>query len=200
MNQANYIIFGLLDKQGNLQFQEKLIEEILSHFDTHSRRFIYVDVSFEKKFDQGSGHANLVLIDNKNKTIERFEPHGYSSRHVPIVINEIINLLFGMKPDFRGYRFLPFTQTNLNESLQSLENLEADEKGINAERGEILGYCYPWCMFYLHMRIANPDIPAKKLLFKLVDEIEEIDKHSKINFIRSYAKNLMFLYPKNLGI
>ena len=102
------------------------------------------------------------------------------------------------KFEFTYYDFLPFTQTNLKKNLQYLQTDDDKKKGLKNEEGEIGGYCYPWCVFYLHMRIANPDVPPHTLLQNLDKEIDSLDKNSKRNFIRSYAKNFMVFLPKKL--
>jgi len=164
------------------------------HFDCENR-FIYI--SIQMFFGNTTvGHANLILIDQKMKTIERFEPYGYRHKITPSVMDEILKAILLLR--FHDFKYLDVKDTNLPRCFQDLEQEETVANDLEESR-EIGGYCQAWCFFYLHMRIANPEMNQVDLLHGLIDEIKSFDNHSMINFIRSYARHVMFLLPTKLN-
>ena len=138
---------------GKLKFYDKHneISDYLSEFMSTSR-FTHVFIVYQNHGHSVS-HQNALIIDNVEKTMERFEPHGYTSTFVDRKIDMMIIQFLMNKFEFTYYDFLPFTQTNLKKNLQYLQTDDDKKKGLKNEEGEIGGYCYPWCVFYLHMAI-----------------------------------------------
>jgi len=151
-------------------------------------RFLYVSLKLE---DEDGAHANFLLIDAMKKTIERFEPHGFDAEEFSQKkIDNVIISFFEVNLDLK---YLPLKSTNLKVGLQAIENFEKGK-----EVGEIEGYCLPWCLFFLHMRVANPDMNPRTLLRETIREIKKLSEKSLLNFIRSYTKNLYFHKPKKI--
>ena len=60
---------------------------------------------------------------------------------------------------------------------------------MNKSNNEIEGYCGAWSFFYLHMRIANPNMPQLELIKQLKVEIK--NKGHFFNMIRNYVKYIL---------
>ena len=134
-------------------------------------------------FGKFGGHANALIIDNKNKTIERFEPHGAITNVYNM--NEFDkNLRKFFSKINKNYRYVSPKDFEPEYSLQGLsaEGLEGFRK-----IGDPGGFCLTWSLAYIDLRLSNPDIPPKKLLDSAINII-----HNKglriVDYIRLYTK------------
>lgn len=126
-------------------------------------------------------HANILIGDYKNNTIEHFETYGllFSSYYKNDLLEEELTWSTGMKY-IKSDEFLP------NIAFQAL----SDNKMIeNKKHGDIDGFCLAWCVWYLECRLLNPDINPKDLVNKLMKIISKSD-NSFIEHIRNYANKL----------
>ena len=144
-------------------------------------------LSFDKKFNivminiqvKDGNHANVALVNNINKTIEYFEPHGHRKNknseiegHKGIynqkakLLKDVFNKLL---PD---HTFLNVTEYNKKTSFQTL--LDPDENS---------GFCVIWCLLFVHYRLLNPLILLSRL-------ITHIDKTMTTTKLRKYAKHV----------
>lgn len=119
-------------------------------------------------------HANIILIDNKRKTVELFEPHG--GRNPMSELESISRAYYKVTKNVERfikrylpkYKYIPPSLYEPNESLQT--NLDL-----------FSGSCVTWSILYLHYRLLNPNIHQKKL-------IKYINKRVTRNFLLRYMK------------
>jgi hypothetical protein len=178
----------------------KYIEKCINKF---KARFIYLKVSFII----GNGlHSNIMLFDKNTMILERFEPYGYiSSKYVndfdtiiPHVISEIVNEITDKK--------LTYIHSHCND-IYSFQTL-SDERDIYSKKMyDPDGYCLAWSVWYIHMRLDNPNTPSCELIKQLKKHIIEsntLTKHnSYMSHIRSfshYLNNIKKQYMINAGI
>jgi hypothetical protein len=123
------------------------------------------------------GHANIALINNLNKTIEYFEPHGYRKNKDSDIAGckgiyrskfKILMKLF--KEILPAYTLINTVEHKKASSFQSL--LDPDEN---------TGFCVMWCILFVHYRLLNQNILISKL-------IKHIDKFMSTNRLLKYAK------------
>jgi hypothetical protein len=122
-------------------------------------------------------HANVALVNNINKTIEYFEPHGHRKNKnseiegIKGIYNQKAKLLKDvfnkLLPD---HTFLNVTEYNKKTSFQTL--LDPDENS---------GFCVIWCILFIHYRLLNPHILLSRL-------ITHIDKTITTPKLLRYAK------------
>ena len=145
------------------------------------KRFFVTNISLQSVYRK-TAHANVLIFDTLKNTLELFDPHGYNTLgdYDPKNVRFLIEYIF-KKISPRAH-FLNSFEMNPLYGLQYIESLERSEKVEN----EIGGYCGAWVLFYLHMRLANPDVPQIRLIQNIKEEI--IDKGNFTNFIRNYAK------------
>jgi hypothetical protein len=126
------------------------------------------------------GHANLLIIDTQNRTIERFEPHGKNSKTTAkmaglekwsetplkehIIDTAIMDVLMHENPTFESFTYLFPT----GAPLQGFD-----------------GFCATWVYFYLIHRLLYPDIPRTELSVLLRQEL-----HTDPNYIARFASYL----------
>ena len=93
-------------------------------------------------------HANILVYDFKNMTIERFEPYGNSElidSELDNVLEEELTWNTGLKY-IRPKDYLPYT------SFQLISN---ELSPTNQKPGDFGGFCLAWCTWYLEHRIIN---------------------------------------------
>jgi len=125
-------------------------------------------------------HANILIGDYKNNTIEHFETYGsvysYKSKEI---LEEELTWSTGMQ-FIKPADFLP------NLAFQAL----SDNKSIeNEKHGDLDGYCLAWCYWYLECRLLNPNINPKDLVNKLMKLIAQ-SEYNFLEHIRNYANKL----------
>lgn len=138
----------------------------LVHFDDNKnlwckfkkeRKSIIIHLSI-RTHGKSSGHANMLIINNINKTISIFEPHGYSGFYVSKttkgggnlyrIIREYLHFESG--GCFGDYLFYNPLTTNLRVDIQTV--VEDD-----------LGMCETFSFNMAIMSAMNPEVPIKML-------------------------------------
>lgn len=135
-----------------------------------TKRFIalFVGIDFKGK------HANPVIIDKVERTVERIEvnaPHmdfsyGYNDK----TLDEQLQQFFEKDPHLESYK------------LKYIHALEACPFGLH--RGEYIepsfdvpevggGNCADWTLFYIELRAANPSIEREKLYSYALEQIRK---------------------------
>jgi len=123
----------------------KFIETLLKSKDIH-----FIPITFNVQLITFS-HANVILINNKEKQIEFFEPHGYKTEES--TLEGIKGAYFGkakavnkfMNKVLPGYKFI-----NVSELFK--------QEGFQMKYDARHGYCVTWSILYIHYRLLNPDI------------------------------------------
>lgn len=146
-------------------------------------RFIYIKLTLisKKEFT----HANLLLIDQKKNTIERFDPYG----GIPFINSHDLDEFLEKK--FKTYTYIK----PINFYYQTFS---MDNNKIMKKLGDPTGYCLAWTFYYLELRLLNPEIPITDLInISTNDIIKSSNKPTKfIDYIRDYAKHLDGLKTK----
>jgi len=134
---------------------------------------------------ENAAHLNMIVIDNKAKTLERFEPHGaYSSKkYGPEKLDELLN---SWSKDM-GLRYIP---TNL-----VCPNFQWMYKGVQRGKtfieGDPGGYCTAWGLWYINLRLKNPNMPPLKLLQNAINSLSVGGDDDFRKFIRNYADHVL---------
>lgn len=179
-----------------LEFDNILLDKINSK---HSNRFIIIPLGIETA--KGS-HANIIIIDKKNKIIERFEPNGANE---PLQFNYNSSLLDNLlKSKFNtilsNYKYIKPSDYLPVIGFQMLEISDEECKEI----GDPNGFCAVWCVWYASYRIKNPDIDINVLVKELINNIK-LENISFKNVIRNFSKKISnmrdeFIKKFNLSI
>lgn len=126
------------------------------------------------------GHANALVIDHKTKSIDLFEPHGnvdssIFSEHSRKIIKT-----------FKVFKKIGYTISELGcSNTKGLQLYDTYcRKELYNSKSE--GYCAAWSVFYMELKLANPD----KTLKQLVKKTKEVIGTDHCRFIRAYAYNI----------
>jgi hypothetical protein len=131
-----------------------------------------------------AAHANVLLIDLEEKIAIRYEPHGDELRISELYDYDSLDKHLAIWFQSLGIRY------NGDQSCRSngLQRLQQQHDA----RLQHYGTCEIWSIYFMHMRIIKPDIPALKMdttcyngLLASVQNLSE--------FIMSYAHILLMI-------
>ena len=151
----------------------KIILDVVKTCENKGKRFFILTVMLIVPGKAGS-HANIVVIDLHEKTIELFEPHG--NRSVKSELESISRAYFKVSKNVQRFfsMYLP--------DFKYIPPSEYEPKsGLQARLDAFSGLCVTWSILYLHYRVLNPDVHPKKL-------INYLDKKVSKNFLLRYTK------------
>lgn len=110
------------------------------------------------------GHQNIVIINKKMKTVERFEPNGVFPKF------DFVDAIF--KKEFaKQLKYIPPLQYCPTLGPQTLQK--------QLDKG---GFCVTWSTLYMHLRLRNPDIDAETI----VDYLTSFSPEELLDIIQKY--------------
>ena len=127
-------------------------------------------------------HANIIIYDFNNLTIERFDPYGDTvnfDRELDDILEEELTWNTGFKY-LKPSHFLP---------ISGFQVISDELNPYKQKSGDFGGYCLAWCIWYLEHRIKNQTVKPKKLVDKLIKNIILSD-NDFMEYIRNYSNNL----------
>jgi hypothetical protein len=134
-------------------------------------------------------HANIIIIDKKNKIVERFEPYGNLTNTFNKELNQIITEKICDKLKYK------YVYCNPYAGFQTL----SDEYGeYNRTTNDASGYCLAWCILYLELKLKYGydcykiiSLIKNYILNKFVNDFKIKDNNNiYMIFIRYYTKYL----------
>lgn len=172
----NWIVYSKSEQA--IEIPEYFIDKCVKS----KRRFISVPLCLES--DIGGSHANALFIDTKEKTVERWEPHGARS-YVIFKDYEYEKFDKQLNDFFKkryGYKYIPSSNFLPALGPQTLENY------INES-----GYCATWSLWYIDMRLTYPNIPREELVVEMFEKVQQLLSESKkqlSQYLVNYAKQV----------
>lgn len=170
---------GVIRKQYSISFPGGSVN-FIKMLKSCKKRYIMVPIYFE--WVDGA-HANILLIDTKLKTVERFEPYGKLPLFFYLASDEFdkkmeseINKIFSQK--YKYYTPLMFCP---ERSLQTINEQYGKEY-----YGDPVGFCAAWCAMYIDLRLSETKLSRSKLVEKLLKR----NKTNMKRFIRKYTMML----------
>lgn len=135
-------------------------------------RFYVLPIVF--KFNESDSHANVIIVDNKTKTIEMYEPHGsrFLSKDIFYDLEyHIRNLISHVLSRRTHFRF---------KNVHYKCPIGFQTKQSKLDRN--IGHCVAWTLFFIHVRLYNLDLSTTKIIEYFDSfEPEKLDK-----YIRQY--------------
>ncbi len=154
-------------------------------------RFIILKMTIitEKNFN----HANILVLDINNKSVERFDPYGNVSFYYGRQIDKLLKIFFSeffqeknSQDVLYGIKYMPPSKLFDGVSFQ----IFSDEKNkMNYVENDPAGFCVAWCLWYVEMRAKNLEIDPASLIEESVMQINEKQYNFK-DYIRDYANLL----------
>lgn len=163
-------------------------EELFDKCIKDDLRFVVVVVGlFHQSKRQNFGHANLVLIDKEQLTIERYDPQGNqtSSMFLPEKLDSFLEHYFVEKLSkiSKGWKYISRQDLKLRSGIQNIQERLCVYEGST-------GFCQSWILFFLDMRMKYPNIDSVDLEDSVITKFRQKDLTS---FIRNYVSFLQNL-------
>ena len=124
------------------------------------------------------GHANILIIDKLNKTVERFEPNGTHSLNRDDMFSQVSNMMdIVLEEYFKKYNLKYIKPIDLcpKIGIQAMESFFKDS----------VGYCVTWSILYAQERVffsTGPGDVAKNLI-DIIDKKYQISSPLDTNHI-----------------
>ena len=129
-------------------------------------------------------HANILIYDVNNNYTERFDPYGKVPFYDSTIIDKILGKYF--MEQLKDSKYLSPNETSITGISFQIFSDESNQ--LNYVENDPIGFCIPWCLWYIEMRAKN-DIEPKILINKAIHEINR--KENKIkDYIRNYSNYL----------
>jgi ankyrin repeat protein len=165
---------------------------INAHRRSGNKRFacVFLSLIYEKTL-----HANLLVYDLKNMTVERFEPYGNTMQldgNIDEVLEEELTWNTGLKY-IKPEDYLP---------VAGFQTISDENNLINKKSGDFGGFCLAWCLWYLETKMKNPDVSSKILVDKVINKISKLD-YKFSEYIRNYSNKInskRIEYLEQIGI
>jgi hypothetical protein len=178
------LVYSYKNNENSLEYDGGMKD--LSKFMLNCKtRFFMVPVSME--YPNSGAHFNLLLGDTKTDVLERFEPYGS-------VINEKVHDNF----DKAIQSFLKTHDIDLKykkpkdfiqqKGFQELEEVQIEDQLGSVRRDDYRGYCGMWSIWFVDMRMKNPNISSKELLAL---SLKKMKGKNFRRFIRNYTNYLI---------
>jgi ankyrin repeat protein len=143
----------------------------------------------------GESHENSIIIDHKNKTIERFEPHGYKGAHYYNTKNLTVLLKKYFKKILPSYIFLDSKDIYPRRGVQTYEHISSYHDISYQLRP---GYCAAWSAWYMDLiatNLHNPVMGDIRTRHEFINAaIVKVHHHF------SSAQKYILMYLENTGV
>ena len=134
-----------------------------------------------------TGHAQIVFVDNHNKTIELYDPSSHLiTKEFVKFINKVFNKLY---PEYTIIKYWDYV------GIQYVEKLTNDDTG----------FCATWTSIMLRLKIVNQHLTCKEITENLIKACENkkismyelgINYNNMFDRIIKYKDNDMFSYTR----
>ena len=165
---------------------------INNEINKNKKRFGIVFLSI---FNPNLLHANVLIYDFKKLTVERFEPYGNTS----IIDNEIDDLL---EEELTWSTGLTYKRPKDYLPYAGFQTISDENNIMNSKSGDFGGFCLAWCLWYIEIRLKNPDVEPNILIMKIVNKLNKLN-YKFIEYIRNYSTKIndkRVSYIKKIGI
>lgn len=148
-------------------------------------------------YTPGESHENSIIIDHKNKTIERFEPHGYKGAHYYNTKNLTVLLKKYFKKVLPKYKFLDSKDIYPRRGVQTYEHISSYHDISYSLRP---GYCAAWSAWYMDLIATNLKNPNLNM-----DDIRTRQEFINAAIVKvhhhfSSAQKYILMYLENTGV
>lgn len=141
-------------------------------------------------------HANVILVDNKKREIERFEPmgsHFTKSYNETTLDSTFSKILKNIMTEVTNEKYTYNSPIDF-QNIYDFQNISGEE--FLSYEGETLGFCAAWIIWYIDHKMLNENIKSIKLIDKLKNRLKS-ENITIIDNIRGYAEMLQ-KYKLNL--
>ena len=169
----------------------KLIDNILKCQKNINIKYFIIPIALIFEFNK-PGHSNIIIIDNENKTIEFFEPHGISFKQslydTETHIKNVLEIIFPKQT--KEYNFIN-AHNDCPIGIQSKQNMITQD-----------GHCLAWSLLFAHIRMLNLHLITEEISEYFLKHFNsyELDLYIRryINFIEHSNRFITHKYTQTL--
>jgi hypothetical protein len=112
----------------------------------------------------GVGHANMLIYDKINNTLERFEPHGQITLDIynPPLLDKSLPAMFEKNITGKPVKYIALEAFCPAKGPQVLEEIAREKMGITFNTGK--GLCSVWSFIYADIRLSYPDKSPSEII------------------------------------
>jgi hypothetical protein len=189
-NQEAPIIFGLMEyilAMGGPRYKNKKFSISTQAFENcltnPNIRFVIIPLAYDK-------HMNVIIVDKKHKTAERFEPYGQIVYTKDLGLGEDQKAIDKVLEDFfQKYQYKYYDPQHFCP-VQGIQYQMEHGKGKPAQKYGTTGFCVTWSYLFTIMRLTHPEISNDKIASSLIKKIQKMAKSTyiKMNFQKILSK------------
>lgn len=149
--------------------------------------FVHIKLSVYLINDVSIRHSNVIIIDNINKIVERFEPYGEMIFTNSVDINNMIQTQIALP---LGYKFV------FSQPYPGFQSRSDEFAKYNKSYGDPMGFCLAWSFLYIDikMKFFKNKININPIDFINWYIINKFDKDFNINTdINKTNKYILFI-------
>jgi hypothetical protein len=136
----------------------------------------------------GVGHANMLIYDKQDHTLERFDPNTQTDPcYSPELLDNNIAEYFKNYLNDDQLKYIPPSSFCPKKGPQIIEKIYQKEFGSSIS----LGSCTIWSLLYAYVRIAYPTYTREEVLNFLIEDI-----HNESENIYVYVKEVLIILIK----
>jgi len=160
------------------------LQQTIEDFIKSNKTIMAIPIAIELEI---GAHANLIIIDKINMTIERFEPNGKTEPNNYNYNGKLLDNL--LKMFFEKYfKYTYYTPIDTQPTI-GFQSLEVNETDKHKKIGDPGGFCVVWCVWYLEQRLKY-NVKPEKIATKLIIHIRSHNISFK-KLIRYYSTNIL---------
>ncbi len=194
-------IHGEMHERYQLKYPDILDDFMQKSFDDNNVRFIVLILMMTGRDVHADKHANVLIVDKETMTVERYEPNqGYTEKDYQDVSTKADNALQnGSKLDnalrtfFKRYDLAYIEPDNICPIGLNRHTYRSMYGMVE----EIGGHCLTWTIYYIDLRLSNPDIDSCTLHQYAIDEIRRDGSFQ--HFINGYNSFMIRITKKFKG-
>jgi len=170
-----YLLLNLTNEDMNNYYE---ISKIIINCIKNKQKRIVIPVNIEMPT---LSHANVLIYNNINNTIEHFEPHGayYQGKHKEgskIIKKQLKNFIDILNSELKNNQLHTVTLKDSNIVCPNIEGLQLIEKRqpnkiIANNQQETGGYCLMWSSLITDLILKNQNISIEELMYIIFDDI-----------------------------
>ena len=147
------------------------LNQLIENCKNNNKRIILFKLSLIERKEIYKGHANIILFDLKNKTIERFDPHGGSEYKDGNNIKKGDAYYNQLNIDLKLYETFIDTKilSNFNFTYIGVNKICPFSLGPQCYVDKFQGLCSTWISMYILLRILNPDLSQEQITNSMIN-------------------------------
>lgn len=185
-----FMPYLIIWRDSDLNYKSNRLEHYISKT---NRRFVLFKLTLIPY--ETMTHANVLIYDRKIHRVERFEPYGSTITFM----NDTGDMDIYIKQIFKDIdKDIKYVKPSEYLNRAKFQLLSNDTNPSLRNKYDPIGYCLAWCIWFVELRLNNPDEDSKILVENAFDKIMTDMKNGNketinplLDYIREYTQMLI---------